>query len=51
MGDLNIHWLSLSCPIRLCNEEQTDAELDTLMKLLIPVTNKHAPSKKMTENY
>ena len=33
----------------VCNEEQTDAALDTFMKLLIPVTNKHAPIKKMTQ--
>ena len=32
----------------MCNEEQPDAALDTFMKLLIPVTNKHAPIKKMT---
>jgi hypothetical protein len=32
----------------VCNEEQPDAALDTFMKLLIPVTNKHAPIKKMT---
>jgi hypothetical protein len=25
-----------------------DAALDTFMKLLIPVTNKHAPTKKIT---
>ena len=25
----------------VCNEEQPDAALDTFMKLLIPVTNKH----------
>ena len=31
----------------VCNEEQPDA-LDAFMKLLIPVTNKHAPIKKMT---
>ena len=31
-----------------CNEEQTDVTLDTFMKLLMPVTNKHAPIKKMT---
>ena len=30
------------------NEEQTDTALDTFMKLLIPVANKHAPIKKMT---
>ena len=30
------------------NEEQTDAALEIFMKLLIPVTNKHAPIKKMT---
>ena len=29
------------------NEEQTDVALDTFMKLLIPVTNKHAPIKKI----
>ena len=32
----------------MCNDEQPDAALDTFMKLLIPVTNKHAPIKKMT---
>jgi hypothetical protein len=32
----------------VCNEEQPDAALDAFMKLLIPVTNKHAPIKKMT---
>jgi hypothetical protein len=32
----------------VCNEEQPDAALDTFMKLLVPVTNKHAPIKKMT---
>ena len=32
----------------VCNEVQPDAALDTFMKLLIPVTNKHAPIKKMT---
>ena len=32
----------------VCNEEKPDAALDTFMKLLIPVTNKHAPIKKMT---
>jgi hypothetical protein len=32
----------------VCNEERTDVELDTFMKLLIPVTNKHAPFKKIT---
>ena len=32
----------------MCNEEQPDAALDAFMKLLIPVTNKHAPIKKMT---
>ena len=32
----------------MCNEVQPDAALDTLMKLLIPVTNKHAPMKKMS---
>ena len=26
----------------VCNEEQPDAALDKFMKLLIPVTNKHA---------
>ena len=31
----------------VCNEEQPDAALDTFMKLLIPVTNKHAPIKIM----
>ena len=32
----------------MCNEEQPDPALDAFMKLLIPVTNKHAPIKKMT---
>ena len=32
----------------VCNEKQPDAELDTFMKLLIPVTYKHAPIKKIT---
>ena len=32
----------------VCNEEQPDAALDTFMKFLIPVTNKHVPIKKMT---
>ena len=32
----------------VCNEEQPDAALGTFMKMLIPVTNKHAPIKKMT---
>jgi hypothetical protein len=32
----------------VCNGKQSDAALDTLMKLLIPVTNKHAPIKKLT---
>ena len=32
----------------VCNEEQTDAALDTFMNLFIPVTNKHKPIKKMT---
>ena len=32
----------------VCNEEQPDAALDTFMKLLIPVTKKYAPIKKMT---
>jgi hypothetical protein len=31
----------------MCNEEQTDTALDTFIKLLIPVTNKHALIKKM----
>ena len=30
------------------NEEQPDAALDTFMTFLIPVTNKHAPIKKIT---
>jgi hypothetical protein len=41
----NICWLTV------CNEEQPDAALDTFMKLLIPVTNKHTPIKKMTKNF
>jgi hypothetical protein len=32
----------------VCNEEQPEAVLDTFMKLLIPVTNKHSLSKKIT---
>ena len=32
----------------VCNEEQPDAALDAFMKLLIPVTNKHVPIKKVT---
>ena len=32
----------------VCNEEQPDTALDPLLKLLIPVINKHAPIKKMT---
>ena len=32
----------------VCNEEPPEPALDTFMKLLIPVTNKHAPIKKMT---
>ena len=36
------------CWSMVCNEEQTDVALDTFIKLLIPVTNKHAPIKKMT---
>ena len=32
----------------VCNEEQTDIALDTFMKLLIPVSNKHVPIKKIT---
>ena len=32
----------------MCDEEQTDAALDTFMKLIIPITKKHAPIKKMT---
>jgi hypothetical protein len=34
----------------VCNEEQTNAALEAFMKLLIPVTNKHADIKKMTVN-
>ena len=30
------------------NEEQPDTALDTFMKLVIPVTNKHAPIKEIT---
>ena len=36
------------CWSLVCNEEQPDAALDTFMKLLIPVTTKHAPIKRMT---
>ena len=32
----------------VCNEEQPATALDTFMKLLIPVTNKHTPIEKMT---
>jgi lipoate-protein ligase A len=32
----------------VCNEEQSETALETFMKLHIPVTNKHAPIKKMT---
>jgi hypothetical protein len=32
----------------VCNEEQPDTAPDTFIKLLIPVTNKHTPIKKMT---
>jgi hypothetical protein len=35
------------CRSVVCNEEQPDASLDTFMKLFIPVTNKHAPIKKI----
>ena len=31
----------------VCDEEQPDTAHDAFMKLLIPVTNKHAPIKKM----
>jgi hypothetical protein len=31
----------------VCNEKEPDAALDTFMKLLILVTNKHAPIKKI----
>ena len=31
-----------------CIEKEPDTALDRFMKLLIPVTNKHAPIKKMT---
>jgi hypothetical protein len=34
------------CWSLVCNKEEPDAALDTFMKLLIPVTNKHAPIKK-----
>jgi hypothetical protein len=30
----------------VCNEEQPDLALDTIMKWLIPVTNKHTPLRK-----
>ena len=36
------------CWSGVCNEKQPDTALDTFMKLLIPVTNKHASIKKMT---
>ena len=39
--------LNISWPV-VCNEDQTNNALDTFMKLLIPVTNKNAPIKKMT---
>jgi hypothetical protein len=32
----------------VCSEEQTDTGLNTFMKLLIPVANKHAPINKLT---
>ena len=32
----------------MSREEQPDSALDTFMKLHIPVTNKHAPIKKIT---
>ena len=35
------------CWFVVCNEEQPDTAIDTFMKLLIPVTNKHTPIKKM----
>ena len=35
------------CWSMVCNEEQPDTTLDAFMKLLIPVTNKHAPIQKM----
>ena len=38
---------NICCSV-VCNEEQPDAALDTFLKLLIPVTNKHAPINKMT---
>jgi hypothetical protein len=32
----------------VCNEDKPDTALDTFMKLLIPVTNKHSPIKKLS---
>ena len=32
----------------VCNEEQPNTAHDAFMKVLIPVTNMHAPIKKMT---
>jgi hypothetical protein len=32
----------------VCIEEQTDVAVDSFMKLLIPITNRHAPIKKST---
>ena len=37
-----------TCWSVVCNDEKPDAAFDTFMKLLIPVTNKHAPIKKTT---
>jgi hypothetical protein len=31
-----------------CYEEQSHAALEALMKLLLPVTDRHAPIKKLT---
>ena len=35
--------VKIMCWSVVCNDEQPNAALDTFMKLLIPVTNKHAP--------
>ena len=46
--DSYVDYVNNICWSVVCNEEQPDAELETFMKLLIPVTNKHTPIKKMT---
>ena len=47
-GDSYVDDVKNICWSVVCNEEQPDAARDTFMKLLIPVTNKHAPIKTMT---